>query len=150
MTDSSDLISLASSFYETVPAVMHILRGKVRAHAQPEMTIPQFRILAHLLRGAQTTMSLAEIQGVSQPSMSKLVAGLESKDLVTRTQNPMDHREHFIELTDVGRDKFNQLKDRATKSLVADLRNLPEEKQRKLSEALSILKVFVDKAGEHQ
>lgn len=57
------------------------------------MTVPQFRILAAIKRGLQYTSQIAEHQGVSQPTMFKMVNGSVKRGLVKRLSEKDDRRQ---------------------------------------------------------
>ena len=52
--------------------------------------------------GARRLTDLAVIEGVSQPSMSVLVTGLEQSGLAVRRPDPADKRVVLVSLTDAG------------------------------------------------
>lgn len=62
----------------------------------------QFSVMARLDRTALTPRELAEIECVSAPSMSRTVASLVERGLVTRQADPCDGRQVFISLSEQG------------------------------------------------
>jgi DNA-binding MarR family transcriptional regulator len=65
----------------------------------------EFALLSLLAAsGAQPPSRLAEWSATSPPTVSKLLARLESRDLVERRPNPADGRSTLVELTGAGRD----------------------------------------------
>ena len=62
--------------------------------------MPQFRVLVYLqLNGEATLSDLAASQGVSLPTMSKLVGSLVQKKLVAREGHSADRRKLKLKLT---------------------------------------------------
>ncbi|MBE7184219.1 MAG: MarR family transcriptional regulator [Methylobacterium mesophilicum] len=88
-----------------------------RARAQG-LTLPRARLLLHLARnGAATQSELAGALEIEQPTMVKLVDGLEAKGLVRRCPVEGDRRAKRIELTDAAQAGANSILD-----FVAELR----------------------------
>jgi len=57
-------------------------------------------VFQHLIAGPQTSSALAERLGVSQQAVSKAVADMERRRLVSRRADPDDRRARPVELTD--------------------------------------------------
>ncbi|MGW7685046.1 MarR family winged helix-turn-helix transcriptional regulator [Kribbella sp. NPDC054772] len=54
-------------------------------------------------RGPLTASEIAAAERVQPQSLTRVLAGLEEQDLITRQQDTQDRRRHTIELTDSGR-----------------------------------------------
>ena len=64
------------------------------------LTASQLPVLASLKDGMKLTQKeLAELTGVSQPSMAQLLARMERDELVQRTPSPSDGRISMVSLT---------------------------------------------------
>ena len=70
--------------------------------------------------GARRLTDLAVIEGVTQPSMSVLVTGLEQAGLAERRPDPADKRVVLVTLTDAGADYIHSRR-RAGAATFADL-----------------------------
>src|SRR5919197_680317 len=93
----------AARVVEVVPFVLRHLRAHIRAQQDRRFTIPQFRVLAYLYLNGQATLSeLAASQGVSLPTMSKLVGSLVQRKLVLREGHADDRRKLRLRLTREG------------------------------------------------
>ncbi|MCA1553941.1 MAG: MarR family transcriptional regulator [Chloroflexi bacterium] len=93
----------AARVVEIVPFVLRHLRAHIRSQRDRKFTIPQFRVLAYLYLNGQATLSeLATSQGVSLPTMSKLVGSLVQRKLVAREGHEQDRRKLRLQLTREG------------------------------------------------
>jgi len=85
-------------------AIQHSARHFRLLDAELGLSPARFIVLAALrYEGAQRLGDLARRQGVAQPTMTKLVAGLERDRLVVRRSDSGDHRGTIVELTADGR-----------------------------------------------
>ena len=75
---------------------------RVRFESTQDVAPHQFSVMARLEDNALTPRELAVIECVSPPSMTRTVAGLVERGLVTRTDDPLDGRQVFISLTAEG------------------------------------------------
>jgi MarR family transcriptional regulator, organic hydroperoxide resistance regulator len=62
-----------------------------------------FPVLMHLLAGPRSQRELAAESGVTEQTMSRIVARLERSGYVTRAGDPVDRRRRAVGLTDAGR-----------------------------------------------
>jgi DNA-binding MarR family transcriptional regulator len=86
---------------------------------------------------------LAEREGVSAPTATRLVASLEEAGLLARTTDPADRRTAYVALTDAGREKIEWARGVRTASLVQRLSAMPEADVRRLLELLPLLESFL-------
>jgi DNA-binding MarR family transcriptional regulator len=85
-------------------AVQHSARRFQVLDAELGLSPARFSVLATLrYEGAQRLGDLARREGVAQPTMSKLIAGLERDRLVVRRADDGDHRAVIVDLTADGR-----------------------------------------------
>jgi DNA-binding MarR family transcriptional regulator len=82
-------------------ACMRISR-RVRFESTQAVAPHQFSVMARLEGTALTPRELAAIERVSPPSMTRTVAALVERGLVTRQDDPLDGRQVFISLTPQG------------------------------------------------
>src|SRR5947209_20286565 len=96
-------VECAARVVEVVPTVMRHLRANIRSQKTLQFTIPQFRVLTYLHHHGYATLSeLAASQGVSLPTMSKLVGSLVQRKLVAREGHEDDRRKLRLQLTREG------------------------------------------------
>jgi DNA-binding MarR family transcriptional regulator len=87
---------------------------------------------------------LAEAEGVSAPTATRLVASLEEAGLLSRTSDPADRRTAYIALTDLGREKLEWAREVRTASLAQRLSEMPAADVRRLIELLPVLESFLN------
>jgi len=63
-----------------------------------------FPVLMHLLGGPRSQRDLAHASGVTEQTMSRIVARLERSGYVTRTDDPADRRRRAVAITPAGRE----------------------------------------------
>ena len=136
----------AAAVVEVVPIVIRHLRAHIRSQKNPQFTIPQFRVLAYLqLHGEATLSDLAASQGVSLPTMSKLVGSLVQRKLVARGGHGEDRRKLKLQLTAEGARAFDVVMQ-STREYVADkLAHFDEAELQRLTESLRSLHAIFEK-----
>ena len=67
------------------------------------ISLPQYRLLVSASGGSQRASELAAAVGVSRPTLTSLVDGLEQAGLLRRVPVPTDRRGIRLELTEEGR-----------------------------------------------
>lgn len=130
---------------EVIPRVMCRLRGEVRRLAGRRLTEPQYRILGATSRQPRTAGELADLQGVSASAMSRMVATLVRRGLLTRATNDADRRRVMLEPTPPGRTLFASIKRQALAHLGAQIARFPAADQRRLADGLAVLGRLVDR-----
>lgn len=68
------------------------------------ISLPQYRLLVSAASGPQRASEVAAAVGVSRPTLTSLVDGLEQAGLVRRVPVASDRRGIQLELTDAGRE----------------------------------------------
>jgi DNA-binding MarR family transcriptional regulator len=86
---------------------------------------------------------LADAEGVSAPTATRLVASLEDAGLLSRTTDPADRRTAYVALTDQGRSKLEWARSVRTASLAHRLSEMPAADVRRLVELLPLLESFL-------
>lgn len=86
---------------------------------------------------------VAEYEGVSAPTATRLVASLEDAGLLSRNSDPSDRRTVYIALTDLGREKLEWARGVRTASLAQQLAEMPEAELRRLIDLLPLLESLV-------
>ncbi len=99
-----------------------------------------------LKQGPLRLAELAQIESVSAPSSTRLVADLESQGLVTRAPDPDDGRAILISITPAGSDRV--LQARASRAaVIAELfAQLTDDEIATVAAALPALEKIVDRA----
>lgn len=130
---------LAALYMEVVPQAMREFRKDMRRSRSSCLSVPQFRILAHLRREPANNRDLAEIQGVSVAAMSRMVDWLSKHNLVERLQDAEDRRQVHVQLTRHGRERFESFREEARGRLQKRLASLDPRERARLQKGLAAL-----------
>ncbi len=126
----ASLLECAHTVIEVIPRLSRTMRRDLRIHSAGLFTEPQFRVMASLYREGERCLSgLAESLGVSLPTMSRLIQGLESRGLVCRHRSETDRRRVVLTLTETGITAYETLLRRTERHLVDWLGPLTEEER---------------------
>ncbi|HVX69774.1 MAG TPA: MarR family transcriptional regulator [Mycobacteriales bacterium] len=116
------------------------LARQLRQHSPGGLTPSQWSALAMVdSSGPLRIGDLAEREGVSAPTATRVVASLEDLGLLSRATDPADRRTSYIALTDVGREKLESTRRSQSTQLVQRLSELPAQDVRRLVELLPLL-----------
>ena len=119
-------------------ACMRISR-RVRFESTQDVAPHQFSVMARLEDNALTPRELAGIECVSPPSMTRTVAGLVERGLVTRTDDPLDGRQVFISLTAEGMSLLSETRRRRDAWMASRLKGMSADEREVLAKATAIL-----------
>ncbi len=132
----------ARELLNIMPLVMRTVAAELRFSG--ELPAPaHFPLLMMLNEGRRTLSELANLRGVSLPTMSNSVASLVQRGWVRRAAPVKDRRVVVVEMTEVGRAALERV-GRATEAHLADvLAPLDALSRRRLQGGLGVLrKVF--------
>jgi len=94
VTLSRSELALVSAFRISVMRLGRRLRNQ---RSDLSLSLSQLAVLGTLeKRKAMTPRELAEHEKISPPSMTKLLASLEERGLITRTHHPSDRRQQIV------------------------------------------------------
>jgi DNA-binding MarR family transcriptional regulator len=100
--------------------------------------------------GPQRITELATMEGVSQPSMSGVVSGLERAGLVERKRDPQDRRVVLVGLTAQGQQYLQRRRESGVEMLARLIGSLPDSESEALLATLPILeRLSVQAARQH-
>ena len=122
--------------------------GKVveKAVGEVDLTLPQYRMLAHLAEGSSAASVLAGNLAVSRPSLTALADGLVARGLVTREACAGDRRRVDHVLTASGHESLAAA-DRAVEDRLGGLlRHLPRGSRRRAVDGLALWLEALDAA----
>ncbi len=122
-----------------LPLLNRIVAAEVRREAGEETTMPQFRVLAHLVDGPLTLSVLARKRRVSLQSMGELVQALVERGWVVRIPDPTDRRQHLLHLTEEGRAHYERAQEQALRRLAPLLDELTGDEMAAVQQALPAL-----------
>jgi DNA-binding MarR family transcriptional regulator len=95
--------------------------------------------MARLERAPLTPREIADIERVSAPSMTRTVAALVERELVTRQDDPLDRRQVFISLTAQGLVLLKETRRRRDAWMATRLKGISAEEREVLVKATAIL-----------
>ena len=132
---------LASALRISVSRLARRLRAERLARGlEPGLSDTQLAALAALERhGDMTPGELAEHEKVQPPSMTRVIAALEERGLVTRGPHATDRRQVVLTATRAGRDVVRQSRQLREAWLAQRLRELTPEERAALRAAAPIL-----------
>ena len=122
-----------------LPLLNRIVVTEVRREAGEETTMPQFRVLAHLVDGPLTLSVLARKRRVSLQAMGELVQVLVERGWIVRMPDPTDRRQHLLHLTEQGRARYERAQEQALRRLAPLLEELTGDEIAAVQQALPAL-----------
>ncbi|WP_113703597.1 MarR family winged helix-turn-helix transcriptional regulator [Nonomuraea lactucae] len=136
-TDLRSYAGLASALRVSLARLTRRLRRQAAAHS---LTPTQFATLAAVERhSAITPGELAELEKVQPPSMTRVIAALEDRGLVSRTPHPTDRRQVTVTVTEAAQKLLKEERRRKEAWLSQRLKELTPEERAILRQAAPIL-----------
>lgn len=112
----------------------------MRAQAGQSLSVTQLAALGAVSRhGALTPGELAEHEKVQPPSMTRVIAALEERGLLTRNPHPTDRRQVILSVTEEGEKLLKEERRRKEAWLAQRLAELTPEEREILRQAAPIL-----------
>jgi DNA-binding MarR family transcriptional regulator len=125
-------------------AAIHLLRRLRREDDAAGLPAPQLSALSVVVFGGPMTLGqLAAAEQVRPPTVTKLVAELETDGLVTRETDPADRRVVRVSATARGARLLHEGRARRVASLAQALRDLSSSERAALARALPIIEQVV-------
>jgi DNA-binding MarR family transcriptional regulator len=133
--------TVAQLFIDTVPMAMVLYRDAMRNCKSENLSVPQFRILAHLTRqGNSTNRELSDLQGVTVAAMSRMIENLVERGFVSRSPHQSDRRQVWLALTDLGMQEYLSTQQRAVNRFSEQFLRMAPGELAALSQALETVK----------
>lgn len=121
------------------------LHRRLRAVAGDELTPSQTASLVSIQRyGPLTLGRLAELERVTPPSITRVVAALEAEGLVRREADLADRRVAHVSITAAGAALLQRSRTRKTAFLAERLSGLGPDDLRAVRDALPVLERFLE------
>lgn len=95
------------------------------------------------LHGPMTLGELAEKEGLTKPSITKIVSRLEAQGLVERLTDESDRRVCRVETTDAGEALLAESRERKDAWLAARLARVDEDQRDRLAAAVEVLEALI-------
>jgi len=125
-------------------ATLHLLRRVAAEDRASGVTPARLSALSVLVfAGERTIGSLATAEGVTPPTMTRLVAALVADGLVERTDHPTDRRAVHVRATEAGRTLLLAGRDRRVSALTTLLGTLSPKERRRLDQAAAIIEAML-------
>ncbi|HYH31787.1 MAG TPA: MarR family transcriptional regulator [Pseudonocardia sp.] len=126
-------------------ALGRISRFLDRRSRSDQLTRTQASVLASVMRLGPIRLSeLADVEGVNQTMLSRIVAKLEDAGLFRRLPDPADGRVVLVEVTDAGRAEQLRLRTERSQLLSTQLAAMPPARAAELLAALPALESLAD------
>lgn len=123
-------------------AVARRVEHEWNAHlARWDLNHASIPVLFHLAGGPRSQRDLARTSGVTEQTMSRIVAGLERRGYVARHPHPNDARRHEVHLTDAGRQALAEAGDPRVAEEMS-IRGLDAEQVAQLRSLLTVMLSF--------
>lgn len=116
------------------------LQRQLRAHSGGVLTPSQASVLARVEHEGPMRMgALAEAEGTSAATVSRLVDTLEAQGLVARVPDPVDGRASVVQLSAEGGNLLDELRVRSTQALRRALEHVGADERTAIARALPAL-----------
>ena len=89
--------------------------------------------------GPVTAGQLARHEHVTKPTMTRTIAALVERDLITRSSDPLDGRVSWLQITPAGSRLLQRVRRRSDEYLAKRVRRLSDDERRTLNAASAIL-----------
>jgi DNA-binding MarR family transcriptional regulator len=120
---------------------IHLLRGMRGTDKHSGLTPARLSALSVLVFNGPTPLGrLARIEGVTSPTMTRIVDGLEALDLARRSEHPDSGRIILVAATPDGRELMHAAAERRLDTIVRALAQLSEAEQQTVRNAAPLIR----------
>jgi len=121
-------------------AALHLLRRLAQDDRATGVSAPRLSALSVLVFGGPRTIGeLAGIEGVTPPTMTRLVAAMVADGLIDRREDPADRRVVRVQASAAGRSLLLAGRDRRVATLAAMVKPLTAKERRRLDAAAATI-----------
>jgi DNA-binding MarR family transcriptional regulator len=125
-------------------AALHLLRRLAQDDRATGVSAPRLSALSVLVFGGPRSIGeLAGLEGVTPPTMTRLVAAMVADGLVERLDDPADRRVVRVQASATGRTLLLAGQDRRVATLAAMIKPLTPKERRRLDAAASVLETML-------
>lgn len=125
-------------------AALHLLRRLAQEDRATGVSAPRLSALSVLVFGGPRTIgALAGVEGVTPPTMTRLVAAMVAEGLVERLEDPADRRVVRVQASASGRSLLLAGRDRRVAALAAMVKPLSPKDRRRLDAAAAIMETML-------
>ena len=121
-------------------AALHLLRRLAQDDRATGVSAPRLSALSVLVFGGPRTIGeLAGLEGVTPPTMTRLVAAMVADGLIDRRDDPADRRVVRVQASATGRSLLLAGRDRRVATLAAMVKPLTAKERRRLDAAAATI-----------
>ena len=125
-------------------AALHLLRRLAQDDRATGVSAPRLSALSVLVFGGPRSIGeLAGLEGVTPPTMTRLVAAMVADGLLERLDDPEDRRVVRVQASATGRTLLLAGQDRRVATLAAMIKPLTPKERRRLDAAASVLETML-------
>ena len=130
----------AQALLAILPRINQIMIAELRRDHGEDTTMPQFRVLGYLAEeGSLILTDIARRRHVSLAAASVIVQALVERGWIMRTPDPDDRRQIHLQLTDAGRQQYEQVNQRMLANLIPLMALLSDDEITAVKTALHAL-----------
>lgn len=119
------------------------LQRQMRQQSVGDLTLSQWSALVTVEAHAPLRIGdLAEREGVSAPTATRLVASLEARGLVARATDVADRRSSYVSVTAAGAEQLDWARRVRTAKLAQRLSTLTDDEVRRVLDVLPLLEAL--------
>ena len=138
---AENLNALAVTLVQQAAALSRVMFGRL----QIGLSRTEAGVMARLEAGPQRITTLADLDGLAQPTVTLLVKRLEGLGLVQRERSVDDGRVVLVSLTESGREEIESIRLRYRNLLREHLDVLPGEDLAALESAIRVMGTLVER-----
>ncbi len=128
------------------------IQRQLRSKTASDITPSQSSALSRIEQSGPVRLgTLAELEGTTAATMSRVIDSLADRSLIDRVPDPLDGRASLVRLSPRGGALLNEIRARYTEVLRGAMAELTREEQRAVRRAVPVLERLSDllQAGDH-
>jgi DNA-binding MarR family transcriptional regulator len=135
---NADRHGIALSILQIIPSIMRLLAAELR-QADTPLLPPQLSALTLLAETSYNLSELAELHGVSLPTMSNTISKLVEAGWVARQRSATDRRVVMLTLTAAGQQLVENIGQHLVNNVAEQISDIPDNDLETLHDGLTIL-----------
>ena len=136
-----DRHGIALSILQIIPSIMRLLAAELR-QADTPLLPPQLSVLTLLGETSYNLSELAELHGVSLPTMSNTISKLVEAGWVERQRLKTDRRVVMLTLTPAGQQVIEEIGQMLINKIATQLSKVPDNDLETLRDGFTILQTI--------
>lgn len=131
---------LVTTFGKLRNNLHRLIKQRYAAEADIKLTVEEFMILNMIeVKTDQILQDISNATGKNKSVVMRMIDSLEKKGLCTRTVNPTDRRENFLNITNEGRKTVSQYQEIERKLSTELMENIPSDKLESFFEVIDLI-----------